>query len=152
MIRVLLCLALMALASPSRAATVMACQDANGSDWPVSPQHPCPFQGTGPGGAVTSTVAPLAYSGSTSASVGTTSTQIAAAGAYTTALTVTTLPASTTNVWLGIGVPAVVGTGILVQAGGGGFSFGGPGAPIPTGAINAITDGGSAQSVALAGG
>ncbi len=46
MIRVLLiCLALLALASPSRAATLMACQDANGSDWPVSPQHPCPTNG-----------------------------------------------------------------------------------------------------------
>lgn len=43
MIRVFLtCLALLALASPSRAATVMACQDSDGSDWSVSPQHPCP--------------------------------------------------------------------------------------------------------------
>jgi hypothetical protein len=45
MIRILLALALLALASPTHAATVMSCQDANGSDWPVSPQHPCP---TGP--------------------------------------------------------------------------------------------------------
>lgn len=42
MIRVLLTLALLALAVPSRAATVIACQDANLSDWPASPQHPCP--------------------------------------------------------------------------------------------------------------
>jgi hypothetical protein len=42
MTRLLLaCLALLALASPSHAATLMACQDANGSDWAVSPQHPC---------------------------------------------------------------------------------------------------------------
>jgi hypothetical protein len=99
-----------------------------------------------------SNVLPLAYSGPTSASVGTASTQIAAAGAYARSLTITTLPASTTNVWLGIGVPAVVGTGLLVSAGGGSFSFGAPEAPIPTGAINAITDGTSAQSVALGGG
>jgi hypothetical protein len=96
--------------------------------------------------------APLAYSGASSASVTTVSSQIVAAGVYTKALTIATLPASMTNVWLGIGVPAVVGTGILVNGGGGGFSFGGLGAPVPTGAINAITDGTAAQSVALAGG
>lgn len=42
MIRVFLTLALLALAVPSHASTVIACQDANGSDWPASPQHPCP--------------------------------------------------------------------------------------------------------------
>lgn len=50
MIRVLFALALLALAAPSNAATVMACQDINGSDWPVSPQHPCPTTDVGPGG------------------------------------------------------------------------------------------------------
>lgn len=41
----LACLVLLALASPpSRAATVIACQDINGSDYPVSPQHPCASQ------------------------------------------------------------------------------------------------------------
>jgi hypothetical protein len=42
MIRVILTLALLALAVPANASTVTACQDANGSDWPASPQHPCP--------------------------------------------------------------------------------------------------------------
>lgn len=42
MIRLVTCLALLALASlPARAATIIACQDANGSDFPASPQHPC---------------------------------------------------------------------------------------------------------------
>ncbi len=43
MIRVILTLALLALAIPAHAATqALSCQDANGSDWPASPQHPCP--------------------------------------------------------------------------------------------------------------
>lgn len=42
MIRVFLTLALLALAIPAHAATVIACQDAGGSSWSVSPQHPCP--------------------------------------------------------------------------------------------------------------
>lgn len=58
MIRVFLtCMALaLFVASPpffagsvAHAATVMACQDATGADWPVSPQHPCPMDG-GAGG------------------------------------------------------------------------------------------------------
>ena len=40
--RLALCaLALCALATPSRAADQVACQDANGSPWTASPQHPC---------------------------------------------------------------------------------------------------------------
>lgn len=54
----LACVALLALTAPSRAATVMSCQDANGSDWPVSAQHPCPtgfpFSGNGSVSATTS--------------------------------------------------------------------------------------------------
>ena len=46
MIRVLLTCALLApvalWSTSSRAATVIGCQDATQSDWPVSPQHPCP--------------------------------------------------------------------------------------------------------------
>lgn len=42
MIRVIMTLALLALAIPAHASTVIACQDANGSDWPASSQHPCP--------------------------------------------------------------------------------------------------------------
>lgn len=34
-------LVLLVLATPSHAATVIACQDINGSDYPVSPQYPC---------------------------------------------------------------------------------------------------------------
>jgi hypothetical protein len=48
---VLSSLVLVALTAPSRASTVIACQDANSADWPVSPQHPCPtgspFSGNG---------------------------------------------------------------------------------------------------------
>jgi hypothetical protein len=98
-------------------------------------------------------VAPLTYSGAPTASVTTGSTTIASSGTYTRALTITTLPASTTNVWLNVSCgAAVVGSGILLSGGGGGFSFGGPAAPIPTCPITAITDGVVPQTVALAGG
>lgn len=57
-------IALLALATPSRASTVIACQDVNGSDQPVSMLNPCPvailppvttYQGTIALAAATST-------------------------------------------------------------------------------------------------
>jgi hypothetical protein len=104
-------------------------------------------------GSPGTTTPPLAYLPSTSASVGTTSAQLVAGGTYARSLCITTKPSDTGNVWLGLGgAAAVVGAGDLAQGGGGSFCFGGPGAPIPTGAINAITDGAVAQTIALAGG
>ena len=38
----LLCLSMVALGGQARASTLIACQDANGTTWNVSPQHPCP--------------------------------------------------------------------------------------------------------------
>lgn len=144
MTRVLLtCLALAALASPSpsRAATVLACQDANGSDWPVSPQHPCPV---GPG--------TLAYTSSTSGVAGTTSGTLITAGQYRL-VKVCTLFSSTTNVWLNLaGGAAVVNSGLGIPAGGGCKTLGAPDTPAPTSAVTAITDGVSGQTVTITGG
>jgi hypothetical protein len=39
---IMLLLSAMAWVVPARAATVIACQDSNGSDWPASTAHPCP--------------------------------------------------------------------------------------------------------------
>lgn len=95
----------------------------------------------------------LAYGGSTSASVATTSGTLIAAGAYKTAFQICTLPASTTNIWLNPdGAAAVVSTGVPVWAGGNCTNFGTAALPIPTTAITAITDSGSAQTVVLGGG
>lgn len=48
MIRILLALALLALGLPTAhaATAVISCQDANLSDWPVSPTYPCPVSTT----------------------------------------------------------------------------------------------------------
>jgi len=118
------------------------CPGASGGYVPCSAASPLPI---GPG--------ILAYGGSTSASVATTSGTLVSAGAYKRALQVCTLPTSTTNVWLNsAGAAAVVNTGIPVAAGGGCANFGNIGFPIPSAAITAITDSGSAQTVTLAGG
>jgi hypothetical protein len=93
----------------------------------------------------------LAYSSMSSVNVGTTSTSVATAGQFGTSLTITTLPASTTNIWVAAG-PAVVGQGWLIAAGGASITFGPGGIPMPTGAIYAITDGSASQPVAIAGG
>lgn len=99
------------------------------------------------------TVPALVYAASTSASVGTSSASLVSAGAYTRSLTISTLPASTTNVWLRPdGGAAAVGIGYMVAGGGGSVTFGGPALPMPTTAITAITDGPGVQVVALAGG
>lgn len=98
-------------------------------------------------------VAPLTYTTNGAVSVGTTSGVLVAAGGCGRSLIVGTQPGSTSNVWLNVaGGEAAVGSGIMMGRGGGSFSFGGAGAPIPTAQINAITDGVSAQSVWLAGG
>jgi len=121
------------------------CRQSTSAPWtPCSSTNPPP----GGGGA-----APLAYSGSASASVATTSGTLVIAGAYTRALQICTLPTSTTNVWLNVtGGAAAASAGVPIYAGGGCASFGGPALPLPTGAITAITDGGVAQTVTLAGG
>ena len=55
----LVCLALLALVPPSRAATVVAGQDASGSEFAVSPQHPLAVMGIGPGGGTSGPFTPL---------------------------------------------------------------------------------------------
>lgn len=108
---------------------------------------------SGGGGDVTVSVAPLTYVTPDSVSVGTTSGTLAASGKYKTSLQVCTLPASTTNVWLNPrGAAAVVSAGIPVFAGGRCTNFGTQALPVPTAAITAITDSGSAQTVTMAGG
>ena len=113
----------------------------------VTTANPLPVNAT-----ISASATPLAYATSGSSSVGTTSGTLAAAGAYTKALQICTLPASTTNVWLNVkGGAAVVSAGVPVWAAGGCVAFGGT-LPIPTTAITAITDGGTSQTVTLAGG
>lgn len=93
------------------------------------------------------------YTGNTNGSVGTTSTTLVAAGTYTSVLQIMTLPSSTANIWLNVsGGTAVVGKGLFVPFGGGSVNFGTAALPMPTGAINAITDGTSTVSVAMVGG
>jgi hypothetical protein len=131
-------LALMALSAPSRASTVIACQDANASDWPVSPQHPCPtgspFSGNGSISATTtsallntltvnssSAALPLALTAAAVINVGTTDAAICAnaTGAGATC----TCPEN--------GVAAT--NGITLAAGGGyNFNFGGLSSANPT--------------------
>ena len=95
----------------------------------------------------------LAYTASTSASVATSSGSLISAGAYSNFVEVCTLPASTSNVWLNpTGGTAAASAGLPVFAGGGCTTFGTPDQPLPTGAITAITDGTSAQTVTIVGG
>lgn len=109
--------------------------------------------GTNNIGTVNEAVTALAYTSVATASVGTTTGTLVPAGQFARSLTITTLPASTANVWLNpMGAAAVVGSGVFVAAGGGSFTFGTLSAPMPTLAITAITDGASAQSVAILGG
>ena len=111
--------------------------------------------GTIRGGLVPLTVgaAPLTYTSPTSGTAGTSSGVLITAGAFTRVVTVQTLPASTCNTWLQpSGAAAVVGTGALVAAGGGAYTFGTVAAPMPAGNITAITDCGSPQTVTLVGG
>jgi hypothetical protein len=97
---------------------------------------------------------PQTYAASSAATVNTTSGLLFSAGAFQRFLQICTLPGSTGNVWLNLaGGTAVVSQGTIVYANGGctTFSGGGP-LPVPKSQVNAITDGGSAQSVAYAGG
>jgi hypothetical protein len=108
--------------------------------------------GAGTAGTLPVAVPPVAYSSSGSSSVGTTSGTLATAGQFKFALQIATLPASTANIWLNpTGGAAVVGSGLLLSAGGGSINFGAQALPMPTAAITAITDGASSQNVALAG-
>jgi hypothetical protein len=96
---------------------------------------------------------PLNYIGPHSATVGIASGVLIAAGTYTTALTIQTLPGSTGNIFLRAdGSASVANTGMLIQAGGGARSFGAPGFPIPIGDITAITDAATPQTVLISGG
>ena len=118
---------------------------------PALAQNGCP---SGVGIGCTAPVSTgLAYSGASSATVGTTSAILIAAGTYTRILTICTLPTSTSNVWVRAdGGTAASGTGLPVFAGGGCTTFGTQAQPLPTAAITAITDGSAAQTVTLSGG
>lgn len=106
----------------------------------------------GGGGSVTIAPPTLTYAAPDTASIGTTSTALATAAQYKT-LQICTLPASTTNVWLNLrGAAAVASAGVPVLAAGNCTNLGTQALPMPTTAINAITDGVTAQTVTLAGG
>jgi hypothetical protein len=126
-------------------ASVAEIKTGAGTSDAVSTSNPMPTASAG-------TVA-VAYSGPTSASVGTSSGTLITAAAYTRAVQICTLPTSTSNVWLRLdGGTAAPNVGVPVWGGGGCTSIGTPALPMPTGNITAITDGGSSQTVTLAGG
>jgi hypothetical protein len=119
----------------------------NGTKWsPCSATNPLPTT-TGGGSTIT-------YTTSTAASVATTSGTLFAAGAYPHTVTFCTLPNSTANVWMNLlGGTAIVGQGTPVFSGGGCTPLGGLSTlPMPGGAVTAITDGASAQTLAVSGG
>lgn len=98
-------------------------------------------------------VSSLAYTLSSSGTVGVGSGTLLAAGAVVQSLVVQTLIGSTSNVFLNpTGGAATVNSGIQVYGGGGSVVFGPGGYPVPTGAITAITDGTGSQVVTLVGG
>ena len=104
------------------------------------------------GGLATGTPA-MTYGGSASATVGTSSGTLFAAGAYIRTVLVCTLPSSAANVWLRLdGGAAATNAGVPVFAGGGCTTIGTAALPMPTAAVTAITDGASSQTVTLAGG
>jgi len=106
-----------------------------------------------PAGGSVVTVPPLAYIGPHSATVGTSSAPLIAAGTYTTALTLQTLPGDPGNIWLRLdGSTAAPNTGVLISGYGGSRSFGAPGFPVPVSAITAVTDGSAPQVVLVSGG
>ena len=95
----------------------------------------------------------LTYTGPAQLIVGTQSTLVAAAGFYTRELHICTLPSSAANVWLRLdGAPATVGAGVAVLSAGRCVDLGSYSLPLPTAAINGITDGPAAQVVAVVGG
>jgi hypothetical protein len=69
-------------------------------------------------------------------------------------VTLCTSLSSTANVWLNLtGGAAVAGQGTPVYGGGGCTSLGGSAPlPMPAGAVTAITDGASAQTLSVSGG
>lgn len=110
---------------------------------PVGASNPLPVQENPP---------TLTYKAPVDVSVQTTSTPLIPAGTYTH-VTIATLPGSTTNVWLRPdNQAAVAGTGICVLAGGKSVVFGTEDSPMPTAAINAVTDAGAPQVVTIVGG
>jgi hypothetical protein len=103
-----------------------------------------PYQGT---------VAALAYQNPALGTANTSSGVLVTAGQFARSVTISTLPTSTTNVWLNpSGQSAIAGSGACVLAGGGSYTFGGAEAPMPTANITAITDGAAAQTVTIVGG
>jgi hypothetical protein len=98
-------------------------------------------------------VPPLAYSPMVSGTAGVASATLIPAGTFVRVARIQTLPGSTSNVWLrpdgGVAAP---GTGVLVAANGGAFTFGTDAAPMPIAAITAITDGVAPQPVLIVGG
>ena len=112
---------------------------------PASSSNPCPvaiYQGAGG----------VAYGSVDTASAGTTSGTLFTAGQFTKFLQICTQIGSTANVFLNVhGGAAVVNAGIPIKGGGGCVNFGTAALPIPSGAIAAITDGGSPQSLLVAG-
>lgn len=92
----------------------------------------------------------LNYVAPTITVVGTSSGLLIPVGLFQKYFCIYTLPGSATNVWLSLNNGAAVSkAGAFVAANGGGIQFGLGGFPMPTANINAITDGGVAQSLAI---
>lgn len=117
-----------------------------------------PYGGTGTASviaalkAIAGETAPMAYSGAPAGTAQLTSGRLVQAGTYTRTFTITTLPSSTSNVWLNPNGAAAVNEWGFVAAGGGSFTFGTKSYPLPVGDLMAITDGVSPQTVLISGG
>jgi hypothetical protein len=121
MIRLLfLCLALSALAMPIRAATVVAGQDANGSEFAVSPQHPLAVMGPGTNGAfptASPTYTPLGCPPWLNVNTGSAVLLSSVAGGIPAGATLVDIVPSVAVVMRDDGsAPGVAGPGIPVQA------------------------------------
>lgn len=104
-------------------------------------------------GPASSLVPSMTYLPPFSGSVGSGSAVLVASGTYSRTFTIQTEPGSSSNVWLNpAGGTAVSGTGCLVQAAGGAYTFGTDAAPLPNGNVTAISDGVSGQIVLISGG
>jgi hypothetical protein len=151
----LLVAGLVGLAGAARAAeSDVYCQTGTSSTGspifqPASQTNPCPVTSSGSGGGS------VTYAAPPSASVGTTSAVLIAAGTYKQVIQIQTLPSGTCDVFFNpAGGTAIAGQGAAAEApsGGGSFLFSATGpVPLPTGNLTAITDGSGACPVMILG-
>lgn len=104
----------------------------------------------GTGYAFSPSVAPVTYSSSGNGSVQTTSNTLVRAGTFSNVFTIQTQPGTTGNIWLNVsGGQAAIGSGPSILAGGASRTFGTAENPLPTGDVNAVTDGGAPVTVSI---